>query len=203
MQLETYSYTNKKWDKKLNQELDSKNTLIIIFGDPNTGNIKDGFDEIKNDFKNSTLMGASTSGEIFGDELQDNSLVVSIMKFNHTKVKLTTCDIENQSSSYADGISISKNLDNDQLKAIFVLCVGLNVNGSKFIQGMSSILDRSIPITGGLAGDGSDFKSTWVIANNEILTNKIVAVGFYGDNIHVKYGSQGGWESLGIERIVR
>jgi hypothetical protein len=57
-------------------------------------------------------------------------------------------------------------------------------------------------VTGGLAGDGSSFKTTWVIFQGKIYYNAIVAAGFYGDHIHIGYSSRGGWDIFGPERRV-
>lgn len=57
-------------------------------------------------------------------------------------------------------------------------------------------------ITGGLAGDGSHFKKTWVISHGKIEINCIVAVGFYGDNINISHASKGGWDIFGPERRI-
>jgi hypothetical protein len=89
------------------------------------------------------------------------------------------------------------------LKHVFVLSDGLNVNGTALVQGIRSTLPKDVNVTGGLAGDGADFKSTWVIdKNGQAQSNMITAIGFYGEHIHIGYGSLGGWDSFGIERSV-
>jgi hypothetical protein len=57
-------------------------------------------------------------------------------------------------------------------------------------------------VTGGLAGDGSSFKRTWVLVDGRPTEHAVVAVGFYGDAVHVHHGSQGGWDIFGPERRV-
>jgi hypothetical protein len=59
-----------------------------------------------------------------------------------------------------------------------------------------------VVVTGGLAGDGSRFQSTWVLADGAPRAGWISAVGFYGDRVHVGHGSKGGWDAFGPERVI-
>ncbi|MDD2698856.1 MAG: FIST C-terminal domain-containing protein [Arcobacteraceae bacterium] len=88
------------------------------------------------------------------------------------------------------------------LKSIFVLSDGLNINGSQLTKGFGSSLLADVVVTGGLAGDDANFSKTWVLVDNKPVSNYITAIGFYGDNFKVAYGSQGGWKKFGIDRMV-
>jgi len=57
-------------------------------------------------------------------------------------------------------------------------------------------------VTGGLAGDSGKFIETWVLSDKKPCSGCISAVGFYGEHIHVDYGSRGGWQKFGIDRTV-
>jgi hypothetical protein len=49
-----------------------------------------------------------------------------------------------------------------------------------------------------------NFKETFIVTDNANSKSKtIVALGFYGSNIKLGYGSLGGWDSFGIERLVK
>ena len=76
------------------------------------------------------------------------------------------------------------------------------VNGSELVKGLNQAVDNKILITGGLAGDGSDFKSTVVGLNNNPSEGKIIAIGFYGENLVVTHGSEGGWDEFGLQKTV-
>jgi len=41
-----------------------------------------------------------------------------------------------------------------------------------------------------------------VFLDNVLKKNTIVAIGFYGDSLQVGYGSRGGWDSFGPDRLV-
>jgi hypothetical protein len=59
-----------------------------------------------------------------------------------------------------------------------------------------------VVITGGLAGDGSAFERTWVLAGGQVRTGHVAAVGLYGTRLQVGSGCQGGWMDFGPERTI-
>ena len=201
MLLETYSYTA-GWNKALSGALDSANTLVIVFASSNIERIKKPLLELSATFQNSVIIGASTAGEIYQDELYEDSLVAAVLKFEKTALRNSICTLISAENSYDDGVNIAKDLYNDNLKAVFILSDGLNANGSKLTEGLSSIIPKNIPITGGLAGDGDRFEQTWVLVDHKPMTGFVCAVGLYGEHIHISHASKGGWDKLGIERIV-
>ena len=83
-----------------------------------------------------------------------------------------------------------------------ILSEGLNVNGSELVRGVNAVLDESIVVAGGLSGDGTRFKQTWVAIGAKVKSNIVAAVGFYGDFVQVGHGSKGGWDKFGPERVV-
>jgi len=201
MKLETYLY-NDGWSTPLNEDLDSKNTLIIVFFSSEIEKINTQLSELTHKYPKSIILGASSSGEIFQNELYDDTLSVSIMQFETTQLKHFICQEISTSSSYDVGLNIANTLKEDDLKGIFILSEGLNINGSKLTQAISSIIPSDIPVTGGLAGDKADFNKTWIISKGVPHTNCICAIGFYGENINFKYASKGGWDSIGLKRVV-
>ena len=73
----------------------------------------------------------------------------------------------NGKDSFQVGEEISKNLNDNNLAGIFVLSEGLKINGSELVKGLNAIDKKDIVITGGLSGDGANFKETFVIKNGE------------------------------------
>jgi len=197
-----YLYENGIFNKKLDSAYDSKNTLIICFGTTVFDDIKDGFNQIVSTFPNSIIVGNSTSGEIFNDELYEGTLSVVVMKFDTTTIKVCESTINNMQESFQVGENISTKLSNTNLKSIFILSDGMNVNGSQLTKGINHKIKNNVVITGGLAGDDANFNKTWVIQDNKPTQNVVVAVGLYGENINVAHGSQGGWKQFGITRKI-
>lgn len=202
MKLETFQYLRKKgWSIKKFPNLDSEQTLILIFAAPSFINDPAPIEELSKAYPQSKMIGCSSAGEILGPNISDNSLSVAVIRFEKTPIKITKMQIQNASQSYQAGEAIAKQLDSKDLQSIFVLSEGLNVNGTELVNGLNKTKEQVI-ITGGLAGDGDRFKKTWAIYNGKIFQNHIVAVGFYSNFIHIGYGSRGGWDIFGPERRV-
>ncbi|WP_321314756.1 FIST N-terminal domain-containing protein [Halarcobacter sp.] len=201
MQTQSYFYEENNWNAPFDESLDSENTLIICFGSTRFEDIKDGFENLISTYKKSKIIGCSTAGEIYDDLVYESSLSVVIMKFEKSIIKICSEKCINSENSFEVGEKICNNLFNEELKSIFVLSDGLNINGSQLTKGFNKVSKNTI-ITGGLAGDGADFKKTWVLVDNKPVSNYITAVGLYGDNIHTAYANGGGWKKFGIDRMV-
>lgn len=203
MKLELFQYSNKKnWLPALQPEMDSEQTLVLVFGAPAFGHTTDVFTELHKAFPKSKLIGCSTAGEIFGAEIFDNTLSVAVMQFANTTLKQTHVSLQETQKSFDAGRQIADTLNATDLKSIFIISDGLAVNGSELIRGVNSILSESVVVTGGLAGDGDRFENTWVIKDYEPAEDIISAIGFYGDAIQVHHGSKGGWDNFGPKRLV-
>ena len=79
---------------------------------------------------------------------------------------------------------------------------GLKVNGTSLVKGLIDNLPENISVTGGLVGDGADFKETLIGLNEQPRSGRIVLFGFYGDSIKIGHGSLGGWDSFGPIRLI-
>jgi hypothetical protein len=177
---------------------------VLVFGSGKLICDREIIDNIREMYPNAYLMGCSTAGEIYQDSVNDNSITVTAVAFEKANVRFKSFELGSKDSSdiyYEIGQKIISELDKDNLKHIFILCEGLNINGSKLVDGMRTSVQNFIPITGGLAGDGSEFKETYIIDNGYAKQNCIVLAAIYGD-IYSGYASVGGWDTFGIERIV-
>jgi hypothetical protein len=177
--------------------------LIIVFG--SSALIKEGtaVSELKKNYPNAILIGGSTSGEISGTNVNDNTVVATIIEFEKTTIKYTSESVNKPEDSYEAAKNIIKKLDGPDLKHVFVLSEGLSINGSELARGLKNQLPEGIAATGGLAGDGADFKETFVLDENGQAQKQLIsAIGFYGNEINFGYASLGGWDSFGIERHV-
>lgn len=203
MQLSTYQYSSAVgWNEPLNAELDSENTLLIIFGASDLEPLKAGLDDLRGVFRCAIWIGCSTAGEIYGSTLNDHTLTVAVMKFSKSTVRLAAYENAHADRSFQAGTYLANQLAAPDLKAVFMISDGLSVNGSELVNGLSLDLPKSVVVTGGLAGDGSRFEKTWVMVDKVPKSNYITAVGLYGEHLGVGHGSQGGWDVLGPKREV-
>jgi hypothetical protein len=147
--------------------------------------------------------GCSTSGEIMENNVFDESIVVTEITFEKTNLQQKQFSIDSFSDSYSAGEALINELPKKNLRHVFVLCDGLHVNGSELVRGLRNNCPAGVNITGGLAGDGQAFQKTIVLDQLGQPKEKIItAIGFYGSDLQVGFGSYGGWDTFGMDRLV-
>jgi hypothetical protein len=176
--------------------------LVFVFGSRTLLEDSSKYNEVKEFYPAANIIVGSTAGEIMEDLVYDDSLVVTAVDFEKTEVKVATMSIQDAADSHDAGVKMAKKLKGDNLAHVFLLSDGLHVNGSEIVKGINSALDKGVSCTGGLAGDASNFEKTLVGLNEPPSEDQIVAVGFYGKSLEVGYGSVGGWDNFGAERLV-
>jgi hypothetical protein len=199
--IHTFSYTTTQGWSMTFPQLDSKQTLILVFADTQFLNQTQPFQDLSRAYPNSIMIGCSTSGEILGSIISDASIAVAVVRFEHTTLKQVTVP-SSIDHSFISGKSIAQELLTPDLRGIFLLSDGLNINGSELVRGLRENLPSEVVVTGGLAGDGDRFENTWVLYQDRPQSNLITAVGFYGNHVQIRHGSKGGWDIFGIERKV-
>ena len=190
------------WQVLKDEGLRETADLVLVFGSRPLLEDSSKYDEVKAKYPNANIIMGSTSGEIVEDLVYDDSLSVSATNFEKTELKVASMDISDAADSFDAGVKMANELKGKGLAHIFLITDGLHVNGSEIVKGINSTMERKIPCTGGLAGDAANFEKTLVGLNAAPSENQIVAVGFYGDNLEVGYGSVGGWDNFGAERLV-
>jgi hypothetical protein len=204
VKLETFFYDAASgWSCGTFPALDSECTLVVVFGAPEFAAAPEPIQEIVRAYPGSHIVGCSTAGEIFGTNISDLSLSVAVVRFARGSVATAFAPVRSAEESYAAGESVASQLAGPSLQGVLVLSDGLKVNGSELVRGLNSALPESVVVTGGLAGDGDRFQSTWLIKDGLPASGGCVsAVGFYGDSIKIHHGSKGGWDIFGSERRV-
>jgi len=179
--------------------MDSANTLLIVFGTLDSEIMA----RLNRSFPKSQMIGCSTAGEICNQGIEEQALVITIIQFEHTSVCKSARSLSAYQGSCKElAAALAKDLLQHDLKHVFVLSDGLNVDGTDLVKGFRSVLPDDIKVTGGLAGDCENFRETKVYNGNVQESGLIVAVGLYGDALKVSYGSRGGWCAFGVERKV-
>jgi hypothetical protein len=202
MKLSLHQFTSASgWDTEPDPAVDSPQTLLLFFACPDKEAVSDLLHSLRSRFAHSIMFGCSSAGEIYHEEINDQSVSLAMVQFDQTPIRLAIEELSGQTPSVDVGANLARQLLQDDLKAVMVLSDGLLVNGSKLVEGLSKNLP-GVVITGGLAGDADRFEQTWVWAHGAMKSGHVCAVGFYGDRIGFGHGSRGGWDILGPEREV-
>ena len=140
--------------------------LILLFISPGYNYPQLVLDRLVENYPDALITGCSTSGEIADTIVQDNSIIANFIHFEKTECRMASSNMLSIDNSFNTGQSIVEELKSDSLNHIFILSDGLQVNGNELVKGMKSKSGK-VGITGGLAGDGTDFNNTFVVKQNE------------------------------------
>ncbi len=176
--------------------------LVLVFGSTGILSESTRLKELKSMYPSARMLGCSTAGEICGTRVFDDSLVATAIRFQHTILQGAEVSIEEGESSARCGERLARALKPNGLVHVFILSDGIKVNGSELVRGLLKHLPSGIAVTGGLSGDGARFRKTLVFADAEPREGRIAILGLYGPRLKVGYGSLGGWDPFGPERLI-
>jgi len=172
-------YNNKDDIQQLLKKLDpNKSTLVQVFcGIVNENIIK----EIQAHFqpyKNITLIGTTTDGEI-NNKVSTKQIVIVATQFDNTTLK---CHFSNNKNEFLLGKEIADNIIEPNTKAIISFMTGIGANGEDYLHGLSQ---KDIIIAGGLAGDNGELQKTFVFDKENITDFGAVGVSLNSDTLIV------------------
>jgi hypothetical protein len=176
--------------------------LVLIFGDGTALGASESIPRLRHRFPKALFFGCSTAGEILGTSVSDETIVATAVHFDRTTLHAARVQISPGENSFDTGRRLAQSVPQAGLRHAFVLSDGLNVNGSELVRGLMSALPADVTVTGGLSGDGARFATTYVLWDDRPQTGLVAMLGFYGSNLTVGYGSLGGWDPFGPERLI-
>jgi hypothetical protein len=203
MRNETFTFSpDGKWSVAPFPDLDGERTLVLAFGASRFGGASEPLTELRRAYPRSHVVGCSTSGEITDDVVRDDTIAVSVTRFDQSTLRTVYAAVASADASFGAGATLARELVGADLRAVLVLSDGLNVNGSELVKGLNSVLPKEVVVAGGLAGDGDRFQKTWVLGRDGPQSHLVSAVGIYGARVRVGHGSRGGWDRFGPERNI-
>lgn len=213
MQIEQSTWTEAHgWAPELPGSLSESARLILAFGATSVLRKQQLLEQVKRSYPHAHILGCSTAGEICGPRVSDDSLVITAVSFQHTVFRGAQIELSQVTDSFQAGKSLAQvfpssvpSVTSDQpeeLVHVLVLSDGLHVNGSELVRGLTEYLPERVTVTGGLAGDGARFGETFVFWDQPPARDVVAAVGFYGKRLRVGFGSLGGWDPFGPERLI-
>ena len=172
--------------------------LVLVFADAAYFREPECYQDLRRMFPAAHIVGCSSSGSVHDIRISDGDIVVTAVSFAQGRVRLVRAEAAPDADLQALATGLMSELKAADLRHAFVLSDGLAVNGSDLASGLNS---AGIPVTGGLAGDGTRFASTWVMADAPAAQNVVALVGFYGA-VAARSGCVAGWREFGAERLV-
>src|SRR5262245_20508002 len=135
--------------------------LVLAFGSTSVLQGSSCIADVVEAYPHAVLFGCSTAGEICGTRVSDDSLVMTAIWFEHTRVEVAHAEIGGPEESHAVGLRLATAISHAGLQHAFALSDGLGINGSDLVRGLKSGLPDHVSVTGGLSGDGARFAQTF------------------------------------------
>lgn len=203
MKIEQKIWTREGNWETLSSSLESTTPqLVLVFGGRKEVAMPEHLQSLKVDYPDADILLCSTAGEIADTVVRDESLSVCAIHFEDTPLKIVSGLLSEGDSSEAIGAQLAASLPVEGLIHVMVFSDGLLVNGTSLVKGITDNLPKQVSVTGGLVGDGADFKETIIGLNTKPSIRQVVLVGLYGKALTIGYGSVGGWDSFGPMRTI-
>jgi hypothetical protein len=176
--------------------------LVFTFGLRSELERPEIFDAIRQRYPAAHIALASTAGNMADQLIDDDHIVCSAVSFERSQLKCAAHTLKPDSDLSEACKTLAGELSDADLRHVFILCDGGTVNGTTLSVAMNRHLPEGVTISGGMAGDGTDFTKTVVGLDAVPQPNTIVAVGVYGASLEIGFGCSGGWSTFGSERKV-
>ncbi|HMN79617.1 MAG TPA: FIST C-terminal domain-containing protein [Burkholderiaceae bacterium] len=191
--------------------------LVLYFGA--TDRLTDGapYRDLRERFRDAPIAGCSAGSQIVDADIDDDLVVAVAIRFAGTRVRAFSEPITAIGESHGCGVRLATRLlgpglqgpglhrsgpQGPDLAGVLVLSDGLSVNGTHLLEGLVSVLGETMPISGGLAGDGARFERTLVGLDEPPAGARVVAIGFYGASLRIGQAAVGGWDAFGPPRRI-
>lgn len=204
MKLEQFQWTpHRGWDRDpRSSAVGATAQLVLLFGSAARLAAEGGVAKIRAIFPCAHVFGCSTGGEIHGTQVSDDTLALTVVAFDHTRVATARIKIDGVDGSLAAGEALVRQLDPRGLRHVLVLSEGLRVNSSDLVRGVTSAVPAGVSVAGGFAADGNRLQTTHVWCDAEPECAAAVALGLYGDRLRVGVSVTGGWGPFGPDRVI-
>lgn len=175
--------------------------ICLLFGSREVLQSNDDYRKaLQEKFPKAEIVQSSTAGNIYADQLLDDTIVATCIEFKHTCIESKMFLFEHKSGEEL-GKEIVHSMEKESLCYMLLLST-TGINAGNVLNGINKASNGSYGVSGGVAGDDTKFETTWVGLNENIGENRLVAVGFYGTKLKTKHGTQGGWDPFGPKRLI-
>ena len=113
--------------------------LLLVFGDRELISLPDIVPQLSEVFPEAKIIAASTAGEIYQNEANQNSIVCIAIKFQNTRFEIAEDNIRNYDNSYELGKQMAQKLNQKDLRYVMIISDGSIVNGDELIEGINEV----------------------------------------------------------------
>ena len=148
------------------------------------------------------VIGSTTAGEIADDTVLEFALAGMLLDIDPTYYKISHSSSK-EKSTYQSSLELAQ-LAKDAFEnpSMIVLSGGLTTDGEEIIRGVKDVMQREIPLAGGLAGDDFNMNASFVFYNDWKSDEGLISLIINQDKIEVKTLAASGWQGVGIEKTI-
>lgn len=176
--------------------------LVLMFGELPELRESECLARVRAIYPRAHVVGCTTAGQIFDTRVLDETISLTAVAFEHTRLESTQIEVDTIADSFEAGVRLARSFDADGLRHLFVLSEGLKVNASELVRGIDSVLPSNVSVSGGCAADGNRLQSTHVWRNGAPRESAVVGVAFYGERLEIGVSAIGGWRPFGPDRVI-
>ena len=200
--LQTILQSNESWRDLTGDLAPEAAELVLIFGLRAVLDQAEVFQTVRARFPKARLIFVSTAGSFADTQIEDVGLVCTALRLEVSTLRCVAGRHSPGADLQALCQSLAEQLRTPGLRHVLVFSDGGFVNGTVLSETFNAHLPEGVTLSGGLAGDGTDFVQTIVGLDEPPSPGMIAAVGFYGDALRIGFGIAGGWSSFGPVRKV-
>ncbi|BAU10393.1 hypothetical protein LEP3755_08770 [Leptolyngbya sp. NIES-3755] len=154
-------------------------------------------DAIDQAFPNLELIGCTSDAEL-SDTLrfQQDSIVLTLFCSDEIKIRAGIGRNMSQDVIAATQSAIDQASSDRPARLCITIPDGVSVNGSEILTGLQTALGKNFPIFGGMATDDYRFQATYQFYKNEVLTDAVPVLLFYGETLKFSHGVFSGWQPI-------
>jgi hypothetical protein len=204
MQVEQRLWTRETaWQPALEPSaLASSAQLVLLFGSVELVRGTECLERVRASYPNAHILGCTTAGQIHDARVTDETIALTAVRFEHTRIELVRAPIESVAGSMKAGEQLARALDPVGLRHVFVVSEGLQVNASELVRGIDASLPAHVTVSGGCAGDGNRLETTHVWGDGPPEQATVIGLGFYGERLQIGVSAIGGWRPFGPDRVI-
>jgi len=176
--------------------------LVLVFGLRAQLSSPGLFGAVRGRFPEANIVFVSTAGSFADTQIEDSSLVCTALRFKRATLRAASANLTMSDDLGALCNSLATQLHAPDLRHVLVFSDGGLVNGTTLSESFNASLPSGVTLSGGLAGDGTDFIQTLVGLDCVPTPGGIVAIGLYGPSLRLGFGTAGGWSAFGPLRTV-
>ncbi len=180
----------------------NRNTLLVIYAPySKQKSVKELLPKLRSIFKNATIVGTSSDGEIINSKIITGNIILSIIQFEKSTFSSKFIPYEKESNFHEIGKNIHQTLVNSDTKAILLFSTIGSIDGNSLVKSIKNA-DNSLPIAGIVGGDSKKVQNGFVIYNENLFDNALVALSIESKVLIAKSYMLHGWEAISKKFVV-